>query len=66
MSAATETVQAEWAARAVVLADLRKIAEWRRRTGKKGLTHEETDEAISRFLRALGHGAVADQWERVR
>lgn len=64
MSAATEMVQAEWAARAVVLADLRRLADWQRRTGRTD--HEGADIAVGRFLRALGHGAVADQWERVR
>jgi hypothetical protein len=65
MSAATETVQAEWAARAVVLSDLRKIEDWRKLSGELS-TGDQSNEAISRFLRALGHGAVADQWERVR
>lgn len=64
MSAATETVQAEWAARAVVLSHLRMIGEWKRKTGRGD--RKDADEAIGRFLRALGHGAVADQWERVR
>jgi hypothetical protein len=65
MSAATESVQAEWAAKSVVLSELRSIGEWKRLSGNTD-THEQTDAALSRFLRRIGHGAVADQWERVR
>jgi hypothetical protein len=65
MSAALESVKAEFAARSIVLSELRSIGEVKRLTGRSD-TREQIDAALGRFLRALGHGAVADQWERVR